>query len=311
MTGRPVVTEAMRRAVGVESEPKTHLVEAGAIRKFVDAVGDPVPAYRGESPTAPPTFPRSLDAGPATVAFESPYPDLLDGGSEWQYARPIRAGDRITVTQALVDIAEKSGRLGPMLLTTWETRYAGASGAVAATQRNTLVYYRAGRGGTERPARGGGAVRPERQDPERAGRAEGARYDDAAEGDALPVLVKTPTTRQLVMYAGASGDYYEIHYDRDYARSLGLPGVIVHGALKSAFLAQLVTGWAGERGTLKRLAVQYRGMDLVGEPMRCTGSVTGKRVQNGERLVECDVWAENPSGEKTTRGSAVVSLAAG
>ena len=133
-------------------------------------------------------------------------------------------------------------------------------------------------------------------------------YDDVAEGDALPALEKTPTTRQLVMYAGASGDYYEIHYDQDYARSLGLPGVIVHGALKSAFLAQLVTDWIGERGVLKRLSVQYRGMDMVGQPMRCAGTVTSKRVENGEHLVECDIWTENPSGDKTTRGSALVSL---
>ena len=133
-------------------------------------------------------------------------------------------------------------------------------------------------------------------------------YDDVSEGDALPGLEKVPTTRQLVMYAGASGDYYEIHYDRDYARSLGLPGVIVHGALKSAFLAQMVTGWIGERGVLKRLSVQYRGMDLVGEPMRCAGVVTSRRVENGERLIECDVWSENPSGDRTTRGSALVSL---
>ena len=40
-------------------------------------------------------------------------------------------------------------------------------------------------------------------------------YDDVQVGDALPPLVKNPTTRQLVQYAGASGDYYEIHVRRD------------------------------------------------------------------------------------------------
>lgn len=145
MSEQSVVTDAMRRAVSVEGEPKTHLVEAGAIRKFADAIGDPNLAYRGEGPVAPPTFLRSLDAGPPTAGFESPYPDVLDGGSEWEYVRPVRAGDRITVTETLVDIAEKSGRLGPMLLTTWETRYADDGGATVATQRNTLVYYRAER----------------------------------------------------------------------------------------------------------------------------------------------------------------------
>jgi acyl dehydratase len=87
-----------------------------------------------------------------------------------------------------------------------------------------------------------------------------------------------------------------------------LPNVIVHGALKSAFLAQLVTDWMGAQGSLKRLSVQYRGMDVAGQPMYCNGVVTSKRVENGEHLVECDIWTENSSGEKTTRGSALVSL---
>jgi acyl dehydratase len=135
-------------------------------------------------------------------------------------------------------------------------------------------------------------------------------YDDVSEGDALPTLEKTPSTRQLVMYAGASGDFYEIHYDQAFAQARGLPNVIVHGALKSAFLAQLVTDWMGEQGTLKRLSVQYRGMDAAGQPMYCNGVVTGKRVEGTEHLAECDIWTENGSGDKTTRGSALVSLPA-
>ena len=49
-------------------------------------------------------------------------------------------------------------------------------------------------------------------------------------------------------------------------------------------------------------------MDMVGQPMRCAGIVTSKRVENGEHLVECDIWTENAAGDKTTLGSALVSL---
>ena len=133
-------------------------------------------------------------------------------------------------------------------------------------------------------------------------------FDDVQEGMSLPDLEKTPTTRQLVMYAGASGDFFEIHYDQDFARGTGLPGVIVHGALKSAFLGQLVTDWMGAHGALKRLSVQYRGMDLPGRPIHCKGVVTRKYVERGEHLVECDIWTEKSDGEKTTRGSALVAL---
>ena len=56
-------------------------------------------------------------------------------------------------------------------------------------------------------------------------------------GAEVPALVKHPTTMQLVKWAGASGDYLQIHYDKDFAQSQGLPGVIVHGWLAGAYPA--------------------------------------------------------------------------
>ena len=133
-------------------------------------------------------------------------------------------------------------------------------------------------------------------------------YEDITEGEALPTLEKTPSTRQLAMYAGASGDYYEIHYDQEFAKARGLPSVIVHGALKSGFLGQLLTDWIGDRGRIRKLEVQYRGMDIQGEAIDCKGRVTRRFQEDGQDLVECEVWTENPSGDRTTRGTALVSL---
>ena len=56
-------------------------------------------------------------------------------------------------------------------------------------------------------------------------------WEDVEEGTRVSPLEKHPTTQQLVMYAGASGDFYQIHYDNDFAKNNGLPGVIIHGAL--------------------------------------------------------------------------------
>jgi len=126
-----------------------------------------------------------------------------------------------------------------------------------------------------------------------------------AVGDEIPELVKHPTTRQLVQYAGAQGDFYEIHYDQEYARGVGLPGVILHGLLKAAFIGQLVTDWLGDRGTLKTFEVSYRGIDVPGKPYRCRGRV--RRVDGSE--VELEVWGEDPEGNRTTLGTASVEMA--
>ncbi len=120
----------------------------------------------------------------------------------------------------------------------------------------------------------------------------------------LPELVKHPTTRQLVQYAGAQGDFYEIHYDQEYARSVALPGVILHGLLKAAFLGQLVTDWLDDRGTLVSFEVSYRGVDVPGHPYRCRGRVSKVDGQH----VELELWGEDEAGKRTTVGSATVHL---
>ncbi len=133
-------------------------------------------------------------------------------------------------------------------------------------------------------------------------------YEDVAVGNEISPLVKQPTTRQLVMWAGASGDYNPIHYDKDYAQNQGLPGVIVHGQLVVSFLGQLMTDWIGEQGMVKKLSCSYRGMNFPGETIICKGKVSKKRVDGGEHYVECSLWAENLKGEKTVSGTAVVIL---
>jgi len=138
--------------------------------------------------------------------------------------------------------------------------------------------------------------------------AEQVYYEDIAEGGEVPGLVKYPTTMQLVKYAGASGDYYQIHYDKDFAVASGLPGVIVHGWLTLAFLGQMITDWMGEKGVLIKLSGSYRGMNKVHEDIVCSGKVAKKYIKDNRHLARVEIWAENPQGEKTVTGTAVVAL---
>ena len=133
-------------------------------------------------------------------------------------------------------------------------------------------------------------------------------FDDVNEGDEIPKLTKNCSTQQLVHWAAASGDFYQIHYDKDFAQSTGLKGLIVHGALKNAFLGQLLHDWVGEQGTIKQFGCQYRGMDEPNQDMICRGVVTKKYSEGDNNFVELDIWTENPEGRKTSPGTAVVTL---
>ena len=133
-------------------------------------------------------------------------------------------------------------------------------------------------------------------------------FEDVEIGTEIPPLVKHTSTQQLARWAGAVDDYYEIHYDKDFAREKDLPGVIIHGALKNAFLAQLMTDWIGVEGTLKKIGCSYRGMDFPGDALTCKGRVTNKYVKDGQHFIECEIWVENGKGERTTPGAATVIL---
>ena len=134
------------------------------------------------------------------------------------------------------------------------------------------------------------------------------KYASLEVGKEIPELVKQPSTQQLVMWAGASGDFNPIHYDKDFSTSKGLPGVIVPGQLVLAFLVEMVTDWLGDSGELKKISVSYKGMNFPGSTITCRGVIKAKL--DSERQLTLDIWAENPAGEKTVAGTAAVTFAA-
>lgn len=134
-------------------------------------------------------------------------------------------------------------------------------------------------------------------------------WEDVKEGQPLPTLVKQPGTVQLAMYSAITGIFHRIHYDAPYAKEHdGLPGVLVHGPLHGAFICQVVTDWMGPRGFLKKIGWTNRGMAVAGERLTCKGVVSKTYVQDGERLVECELWDENERGDKLAIGAAIVRL---
>jgi acyl dehydratase len=89
----------------------------------------------------------------------------------------------------------------------------------------------------------------------------------------VPELRVTPGYDTTVRYAGASGDFNPIHLDDEFARSVGLPGRILHGLWTMAQVARAQTEAAGGPASLKRLSVQFRGLGLPDEEIVVTSKV--------------------------------------
>ena len=101
-------------------------------------------------------------------------------------------------------------------------------------------------------------------------------------GAELPTLRVTPDRDVTARYAGASGDFNPIHLDDEFARSVGLPGRILHGLYTMALLARAQTDALGGPEHLKRLAVQFRGIALPEHEIVITSIV---KERSGERVI--------------------------
>src|ERR1700761_2690679 len=105
------------------------------------------------------------------------------------------------------------------------------------------------------------------------------------EGDSLELRV-VPDPYVTVRYAGASGDFNPIHIDEEFARSVGLPGRILHGLWSMAQVARAATEAGGGPGSLQALSVNFRGMGRIGEELVVSGTVTG--VEGGVATAKLD-----------------------
>jgi len=120
-----------------------------------------------------------------------------------------------------------------------------------------------------------------------------------AEGEGIELRV-TPDPYVTVRYAGASGDFNPIHIDDEFARSVGLPGRILHGLWMMAQVARAVTD---SPEALQSLSVSFRGMGRIGEEIVVSGTVTA--VSGGA----ADVKLEAQQGDtRLVRGAAVVRV---
>lgn len=148
-----LVTDELKKLVGVESSPEVWEVEKGAIIKFAQAVDDPNPLWNDEKSAsktryggivAPPTFSsmlRNETLHDTIFKMDLPAKRVLNAGNEIEFFEPIRPGDVITVTGKLAHIAEREGSMGRMIILTFEYTYKNQAGKVVCIGRNNIIRY--------------------------------------------------------------------------------------------------------------------------------------------------------------------------
>src|SRR3954469_6244251 len=115
-------------------------------------------------------------------------------------------------------------------------------------------------------------------------------------GGAIPEVTVTPDRYITARYAGASGDFNPIHIDEEFAKSVGLPGRILHGLWTMAQVARAQTDAAGGPEHLRRLSGG-----------RCTASITPAiAIVLPVPVAPSSVWKRSPC--VTPSASASIAL---
>lgn len=127
------------------SYPPTPVYEitAAKIAEFVAALGDDNPAYEGDSPLAPPTLVAMIAFAAWDQMFADPDLELelrriIHTDQRFIYARPLRAGDRVTATLTI----EKVRTRGTTELVSCSIAVQDEAGNVTCTAASTLVHSR-------------------------------------------------------------------------------------------------------------------------------------------------------------------------
>jgi acyl dehydratase len=132
-------------------------------------------------------------------------------------------------------------------------------------------------------------------------------FDDVTEGDTAPEFSHVLTRTDLVMYAGASGDFNPMHTDEVAAQAAGLPSVFGHGMFTAGLLGKALTDFVGV-GNLRTYKIRFTKQTWPGETLTTHVVVSRKYDDGSERRVDLECSVTNQDGEAKLSGVAVAAL---
>ncbi len=136
-----VITEELNSLLNKEFGPEVYEIEKGMLKHFAEALEDPNPKWLAEGP---PTFPAAIvphELLHKLFNADMPLKRLLNGSSELEYLKPIKAGDVISVTARLTRLRQVQGAEGPTLFMFTEMTYTNQRGEVVVKGKNTYIKY--------------------------------------------------------------------------------------------------------------------------------------------------------------------------
>jgi acyl dehydratase len=255
---------------------------------YGDGTEDRHPAYGGAGAAGPALAPALLFHSEVYRELGWYLPNLignLHAKQEWDFFHPFHVGDEVRTRSTVVERYRKRRRdyvVNEVLITGTDGRWLQRS----RTHQSFLAD----------SAPQGIVV-----DKERERRAE-RTFEIGEHGEPLPVVSKEVTLEMCSAFSGPTRNY---HNDREMARALGFPDVVVQGMMSICFISEMMTtafglGWFHGG----KLSVNLVNVLWGGEKISAHGSIRDTVEEAGRCRVTADVWCEKADGTKTIVGTA-------
>ena len=276
--------------VGLDLGARSYEITPELIRDYTEAVNDRHPWYDGPSSFGGPVAP-ALILHSAVYQFGGWYlPNIygnLHARQEWDFFAPIMAGDQVTARSTIIDRYSKRGRDYVVN----EVQLCAEDGRLLSRGRTHQSFL------VEEPRRELAVDKKREKAPERRFETGAGEFEEQIEP-----LEKTVTLEMCRRFT--PGTNY--HNDREEAKKLGFPDIVVQGMMPICFVSELMTrrfgeGWfAGGRISVNLVNVLWGSDDGV----VCRGLVREFTQEGTRRRAHCEVWAEKQDGTKVTVGTA-------
>lgn len=182
------------------------------------------------------------------------FPNKLFGGARYRFEAPLLIGDEIVKESEVMSFDLKEGRTGAFIVGLVQHRVSNAHG-VAIVEENDIIFR------PPAPRSSGAAPSATSATPANA------TTDSPAASDAAWTRVIAPDPVLMFRHSAVTFNSHRIHYDRDYARAHGYPGLLVQGTLIARLLMELVRD---ERQNFEAATFSFRS----GRPVYDDGAFT-------------------------------------
>ncbi len=134
-------------------------------------------------------------------------------------------------------------------------------------------------------------------------------FDEIREQAELPSLEIDFSAERNKGYCDLVNEINPLHFDREYARSLGYRDIVIAGIFTASLFPKLITDWLGKAARIERMEVKFEAPAYLNETVTYRGRVTRKSMEGDVKRLECEVWSENPSAEKLASAALVLRFA--